>query len=157
MRRLVVYMAGEAVGDLEQDDSGLLEFRYRQEWLGRGGATALSRSLPLQSAGFRGKHARAFFAGILPEEEPRRRIASILGVSERNDFALLERIGGECAGAVSLLPEGIAPPAAGDVRVRELSDNELVKIVTELPDRPLLAGEDGLRLSPGRSCPKRRP
>ena len=99
MRRLVVYMAGEAVGDLEQDDSGLLEFRYRQEWLGRGGATALSRSLPLQSAGFRGKHARAFFAGILPEEEPRRRIASILGVSERNVFALLVRIGGECAGA----------------------------------------------------------
>lgn len=147
MRRLVVYMAGEAVGDLEQDDSGLLEFRYRQEWLGRGEATALSRSLPLQSAAFRGKHARAFFAGILPEEEPRRRIASILGVSERNDFALLERIGGECAGAVSLLPEGVAPPATGDARVRELSDGELLKIVTELPDRPLLAGEDGLRLS----------
>jgi serine/threonine-protein kinase HipA len=147
MRRLVVYLAGEVVGDLEQDDSGLLEFRYRQEWLGREGASALSRSLPLQSASFRGKHARAFFAGILPEEEPRRRIASILGVSERNDFALLERIGGECAGAVSLLPEGVKPPAAGEKRVRELGDDELLKIVTELPDRPLLAGEDGLRLS----------
>ena len=29
MRRLLVYLAGEPVGDLEQDDSGLLEFRYR--------------------------------------------------------------------------------------------------------------------------------
>ena len=29
MRRLVVYLADEPVGDLEQDDSGLLEFRYR--------------------------------------------------------------------------------------------------------------------------------
>ncbi|MDX9792605.1 MAG: HipA N-terminal domain-containing protein [Kiritimatiellia bacterium] len=95
MRRLIVYLAGVAVGDLEQDDSGLLEFRYRPEWLARDGASALSRSLPLQGASFRGKHARAFFAGILPEEEPRRRIASILGVSERNDFALLERIGGK--------------------------------------------------------------
>jgi serine/threonine-protein kinase HipA len=147
VRRLVVYLAGEAVGDLEQDDSGLFEFRYRQGWLERDGASALSRSLPLQSASFRGKHARAFFAGILPEEEPRRRIASILGVSERNDFALLERIGGECAGAVSLLPEGVKPPATGETRVRELGDGELLKIVTELPDRPLLAGEDGLRLS----------
>lgn len=147
MRRLVVYLAGAVVGDLEQDDSGLLKFRYRPEWLARDGASALSRSLPLQGAAFRGKHARAFFAGILPEEEPRRRIASFLGVSERNDFALLERIGGECAGAVCLLPEGVAPPAAGEARVRELSESELLKIVTELPDRPLLAGEDGLRLS----------
>lgn len=28
MRRLLVYLAGEPVGNLEQDDSGLLEFRY---------------------------------------------------------------------------------------------------------------------------------
>jgi serine/threonine-protein kinase HipA len=147
MRRLLVYLAGEPVGNLEQDDSGLLEFRYRQDWLDRAGASALSRSLPLQEAAFRGKYARAFFAGILPEEDPRKRIAAILGVSERNDFALLEQIGGECAGAVSLLPEGVAPPAAGETRLRELSDGELQKIVTELPDRPLLAGEDGLRLS----------
>ncbi len=91
--------------------------------------------------------ARAFFAGILPEEEPRKRLAAILGVSERNDFALLEQIGGECAGAVSLLPEGVAPPAAGGARLRELSDGELQTIVTELPDRLLMEGEDGLRLS----------
>ena len=147
MRRLVVYLAGEPVGDLEQDDSGLLEFRYRRDWLDRAGASALSRSLPLQSDAFRGKFARAFFAGVLPEEEPRKRIAALLGVSERNDFALLEQIGGECAGAVSLLPEGVEPPAAGKTRLRDLSDDELQRIVTELPDRPLLAGEDGLRLS----------
>lgn len=147
MRRLLVYLAGEPVGNLEQDDSGLLGFRYRQEWLDRAGASVLSRSLPLQSEPFRGKYARAFFAGILPEEGPRQRIAAILGVSERNDFALLEQIGGECAGAVSLLPEGVTPPAAGETQLRELSDDELQKIVTELPDRPLMAGEGGLRLS----------
>lgn len=59
----------------------------------------------------------------------------------------MEQIGGECAGAVSLLPEGVEPPAAGETRLRDLSDAELQKIVTELSDRPLLAGEDGLRLS----------
>ena len=94
MKRLIVYLNGERVGTLDEDDSGLLEFRYVPEWTGRSGAIPLSRSLPLQSEPFRGKHARPFFAGILPDEGPRQQIAAILGISERNDFALLERIGG---------------------------------------------------------------
>jgi len=147
MKRLIVYLNGERVGALDEDDSGLLEFRYAQEWTGRSDSMPLSRSLPLQSEPFRGKHARPFFAGILPDEGPRQQIAAILGISERNDFAMLERIGGECAGAVSLLPEGTPPPTVGETRVRELSENELEDIVGELPRRPLMAGREGLRLS----------
>ena len=137
MKRLIVYLNGEPVGILAQDDSGLLGFRYGPEWLNRQDAAPLSRSLPLQRDPFRGRHARPFFAGILPDEGPRQQIAAILGISERNDFALLERIGGECAGAVSLLPEGVPPPASGDKRRRELSEKELDDIITELPRRPL--------------------
>ncbi len=147
MRRLIVHLNGIPAGALEQDNSGLLEFRYRQEWLERADASPLSRSLPLQEAPFSGKQARAFFAGILPDAEPRHRIAAILGISEGNDFAMLERIGGECAGAVSLLQEGVAPPAVGETRLRSLSGEELQKIVAELPARPLMAGEEGVRLS----------
>ena len=147
MRRLMVYLSGEPVGTLHQDDSGLLGFRYAPEWLRRPDAAPLSRSLPLQSEAFRGKRARAFFAGILPDEGPRRQIASILGISERNDFAMLERIGGECAGAVSLLPEGTRPPAAGETRLRQLDEKELQEIIAELPRRPLMAGQEGIRLS----------
>jgi serine/threonine-protein kinase HipA len=147
MKRLIVYLNAERVGTLDQDDSGLLIFLYEEAWLGRADATPLSRALPLQGEPFRGKYARAFFAGILPDEEPRRQIASVLGISERNDFAMLERIGGECAGAVSLLPEDAPPPAAHDDRVRELSDAELADVVAELPHRPLLAGREGVRLS----------
>jgi serine/threonine-protein kinase HipA len=147
MKRLTVYLNGEGVGTLVEDDSGLLEFRYAPEWMGRPDAMPLSRSLPLQSEPFRGKHARPFFAGILPDEGPRQQIAAILGISERNDFAMLERIGGECAGAVSLLPEDVPPPSMGETRVRELSEKELEDIVAELPRRPLMAGREGLRLS----------
>jgi serine/threonine-protein kinase HipA len=147
MKRLIVYLNGERVGTLDEDDSGLLEFRYGQEWTGRQNATPLSRSLPLQREPFRGKHARPFFAGILPDEGPRQQIAAILGISARNDFAMLERIGGDCAGAVSLLPEDAPPPAPGDARTRELSEKELESIVEELPRRPLMAGREGLRLS----------
>jgi serine/threonine-protein kinase HipA len=147
MKRLTVYLNGERVGSLDQDDSGLLEFRYDSEWMARPDALPLSRSLPLQSEPFRGKHARPFFAGILPDEGPRQQIAAILGISERNDFAMLERIGGECAGAVSLLPDQSPPPKLGERRVRELSETELQEIVAELPRRPLMAGLEGLRLS----------
>jgi serine/threonine-protein kinase HipA len=147
MKRLIVYLNGERVGALDEDDSGLLEFRYAPEWTGRSDAVPLSRSLPLQSEPFRGKHARPFFAGILPDEGPRQQIAAILGISERNDFAMLERIGGECAGAVSLLPEDAPAPTVGEARVRELSERELEDIVAELPRRPLMAGREGLRLS----------
>jgi serine/threonine-protein kinase HipA len=45
--------------------------------------------------------ARPFFANLLPEGEIRRLITRRFGVSERNDYALPEKIGGECAGAFS--------------------------------------------------------
>ena len=154
MKRLVVYLNNERVGTLDVNDSGLLEFRYAPEWTSRSDAVPLSRSLPLQSDAFRGKHARPFFAGILPDEGPRRQVARILGISESNDFAMLERIGGECAGAVSLLPEDTPPPAAGSMQVRELSEGELENVIAELPRRPLMAGREGLRLSLAGAQPK---
>ncbi len=154
MKRLVVYLNGERIGDLDEDDSGLLEFRYAPEWTARSDAIPLSRSLPLRAEPFRGKHARPFFAGILPDDRPRQQVAAILGISERNDFAMLEQIGGECAGAVSLLPEDAPAPTVGEARVRELSEKELEDIVEELPRRPLMAGREGLRLSLAGSQPK---
>lgn len=46
------------------------------------------------------------------------RPSGLLGqkVSERNDFALLEGIGGECAGAITFLAPGQALPAANRAR-----------------------------------------
>ncbi|MFO7760274.1 MAG: HipA N-terminal domain-containing protein, partial [Desulfobia sp.] len=120
MNNLIVYLNTERVGSLKQDDSGLLQFSYDQTWLEKPNAMPLSRSLPLQSEVFSGKRTRPFFAGILPEEGPREKIAEILGISSTNDFAMLERIGGECAGAVSLLPEGVAPTDTKNARPREL-------------------------------------
>ena len=146
MSKLVVFLYEERVGELEQDASGLLRFTYAPAWLAKARAIPISKSLPLTSETYEGKRARPFFAGILPEEGPRARIAEILGISERNDFALLERIGGECAGAISLLPEGM-PPLPIENRLRTLDEKDLEVIVKELPRRPLLAGEDGLRLS----------
>lgn len=147
MSRLNVHLYGKCVGGLEQDSSGLVIFRYNSGWLNDPEAIPLSRSLPLQPEPFHGKQARAFFAGILPDKGPREQIAAILGISANNDYAMLERIGGECAGAVSLLPEGASPPPASKRIVRELDERELEQIIAELPRRPLMAGQEGLRLS----------
>ena len=78
----------------------------------------------------------------------RRLIARQFQVSGQNDFALLDHIGGECAGAVTFLEPGQALPAPnqGD-DVQWLSDEEVVAILDELPHRPMLAGKEGLRLS----------
>ena len=146
MSTLTAHLNGMPVGTLEQDASGLLRFTYAPEWLERDDAAPLSKMLPLSPDPYENQHARPFFAGILPEEGPRAAIARILGISEGNDFAMLERIGGECAGAVSLLPEGLQPLHV-ESRTRVLDDEELVSIIHELPRRPLMAGEKGIRLS----------
>ena len=145
MKRLAVYLNEDRVGVLTDGDGPV--FAYDAGWLAGGASYPLSRRLPLQSEPFSGRVVQGFFAGLLPEAEPRDRIASILGISGGNDFAMLERIGGECAGAVSLLPEEMPPPPLGGGRLRWLDESELAAIIEALPQRPLMAGEEGIRLS----------
>jgi serine/threonine-protein kinase HipA len=145
-RTLNVYYDRESVGQLIQDDGGQMTFQYDASWLGRPEPLTLSRSLPLREEPFTQKECRGFFGGILPEGDNRKLIARIFGISDKNDFAMLEQIGGECAGAISFLPEDEAI-SEDDDRYRELADGELAGILRELPRRPLMAGEDGIRLS----------
>ena len=145
-RALDVYLHRDLIGQLVQDDGGEMLFEYAESWLNKPGATPLSQSLPLRKARFRRKECRAFFAGILPEESKREIIARNLGISARNDYAMLERIGGECAGAVTFIAQGEALPER-NYSYRKLSEEDLAAILKELPKRPLLAGEEGIRLS----------
>ena len=145
-RTLDVYLHGELVGHLIQDDNGQMSFEYLESWLAKPGAAALSQSLPLRKERFPAKECRGFFGGILPEESKREIIARNLGISARNDYAMLEQIGGECAGAVTFIPAGQELPKRG-YHYRKLDAKELAGILRELPKRPLLAGEKGIRFS----------
>src|SRR6202451_1435657 len=145
-RTLDVYLHNELTGQLVQDDGGQMAFNYAASWLNKPGATPLSQSLPLRKERFKRNECRAFFAGILPEESKREIIARNLGISARNDYAMLEQIGGECAGAVTFIPAGETLPER-KYGYRPVSSQELAAILKELPKRPLLAGEDGIRLS----------
>ncbi|MDQ3197428.1 MAG: type II toxin-antitoxin system HipA family toxin [Pseudomonadota bacterium] len=150
-RELEVWLFADRIGTLALVE-GRLNFRYAAEWLKQPNAVALSCSLPLQTEPFDDHKTRPFFAGLLPEGRMRRLIAQQFQVSAQNDFALLDHIGGECAGAVTFLAPFLAPgqplllPAAGD-EVEWLSDEDIIAVLDELPRRPMLAGKDGLRLS----------
>lgn len=144
---LGVWLFDQCVGSLSLLE-GRLSFSYASQWLSQSDAMALSVSLPLQSEPFDDRHARPYFAGLLPEGQMRRLIARQFQVSGQNDFALLDHIGGECAGAVTFLPLGLSlPDAPRQEDVQWLSEAEVLRVLDELPRRPMLAGDGGLRLS----------
>jgi serine/threonine-protein kinase HipA len=147
-RALAVWWDGVIVGTLRLDSHGDMMFHYAAEWLDDTSRLPLSISLPKRVEAFKRRATRAFFAGLLPEEAQRRAVASALGISRGNDFRLLEALGGDVAGALSLWPEGQTPPVANPTgKASGLTDDELVELLDTLPKRPLLAGEKGLRLS----------
>jgi len=146
MKTLDVYLHCDLTGYLIQDEHGDMVFDYAPVWLESPKARPLSRSLPLRAGRFSRKECRGFFAGILPEEGKRRLIAKNLGISVQNDFAMLECIGGECAGAITFLRSGQSLPEK-DGEYRALSEDEFADILDQLPKKPLMAGEEGVRLS----------
>jgi serine/threonine-protein kinase HipA len=148
MRTLDIWWDGRLVGQLTQNQHGELGFAYSPEWLDDAEALPLSASLPKRAEPFTRRECRPFFGGLLPEESQRDAAAQALGVSRGNDFALLDRLGGDVAGALQLMPPGETPTApALDHRPTPLDDAGLIRVLDALPVRPLLAGEEGLRLS----------
>jgi serine/threonine-protein kinase HipA len=148
IRSLSAWWDGALVGALRINEHGDLGFAYDRAWLDDPAKPPISQSLPKREEPFNRRETRPFFAGLLPEEAQREAVAKNLGISERNDFRLLEALGGDVAGALTLWPEGEAPPAQPGLSVADpLTDAELVEILDTLPKRPMLAGRDGLRLS----------
>jgi len=146
MKTLHVYFHDELTGALVQTLEGRIEFSYNRDWLESKGVHPLSQSLPLQPETFEERECIGFFGGLLPEEYNREIIARNLGITARNDFAMLREIGGECAGAVSLVePETVLEKA--EHRYASISESELIEILDQLPQRPLLAGRAEVRLS----------
>ncbi len=142
---LDVYLREQKVGQLWLDEKRRFVFQYDAEWIRQKGAVPLSLHLPLRAEIYPDELSRPFFSNLLPEGDIKRVIAQRLQISEGNDFAMLNSIGGECAGAVSLLPSGVTPTVKPGYR--ELNENKLHEIISDLPRRPLMAGMEGMRLS----------
>ncbi|MCY3674106.1 MAG: type II toxin-antitoxin system HipA family toxin [Paracoccaceae bacterium] len=156
---LDVYLNHDFVGSLSRDENGILEFSYSDDYY-KTGKFGISLSLPMDvrfsndfsddffKGKYRGNKVEAFFSGLLPDEGIRKKLARNLGVSEYNSYSLLEAVGGDCAGALSLFPEGIKPlPQDAKVYVEFLDDDKLLQILKKIKKHPLLAGDNSYRLS----------
>ncbi|MCA1490520.1 type II toxin-antitoxin system HipA family toxin [Ensifer sp. NBAIM29] len=149
-RVLNVWWNGRIVGQFTQDRHGDIGFAYAEAWIDDESTLPLSASLPKRPERFSRRECRPFFGGLLPEERQRLVAAQALGVSPANDFALLDRLGGDVAGALQLLPDKQEPIKTGPIADQQptpLDDAGIVRVLDALPTRPLLAGEEGLRLS----------
>lgn len=140
-RQLEVWCFGRRAGVL-LDASAALQFSYDAVWVADG-LPPLSQSLPLDGS-FAPEAPTAYFGGLLPEGTPRHVLARQLGVAEGNVFGLLDALGGDTAGAISVFRPGAerAQEAAGG-RITWLDDAALADLIDELPVRPMHADEDG--------------
>ncbi len=91
------------------------------------GGFAVSRTLPLGTDDFAAEDgiAHRFFANLLPEGGVREHIVRDLKIPN-TDFNLLRAIGGECAGALSILPVERLP--SGECHYRPITDEELANL-----------------------------
>jgi serine/threonine-protein kinase HipA len=144
-----VYLHDDRAGVLERLDGAKLRFTYDPGWLTTAEAP-ISLSLPLGEKPYLDPDCRPFFSGLLPEGEFLRSIARTFHISAENPFTVLQEIGGECAGAVSLAAPDSDPPFASGPPAEWLAKPQLAALLSELPTRPLLSGpedDEGIRLS----------
>ena len=115
------------VGYLWRNLLGYIGFSYDDQWLEQGGF-AISYTLPLRNNDFTPEDgiAHRFFANLLPEGGARDQIVRDLKIVN-TDFDLLRAIGGECAGALSVLPVEQQPSA--EYEYHAISDEELTSMV----------------------------
>ena len=143
-KALLVYLHQRLCGYLHDVGNARIEFIYDDDYL-QNTPIALSNSLPLTQRTFNDQSARAFFSGLLPDDSELDRLARYLKTSKQNTFKLLAQVGGECAGAVSLYDE--APKATPRIQQPVLDESKLEKILISGRNRPMLGGDDKVRLS----------
>ncbi|MEO7133650.1 MAG: type II toxin-antitoxin system HipA family toxin [Vicinamibacterales bacterium] len=153
IKALSVWWDGRVAGTLKLSNTGGMTFIYSPAWIADRTSPPLSISLPKREQRFTERECRPFFSGLLPEEGQRDAAAAALGLSKHNDFALLDALGGEVAGALTLWPDSTPPPSLVAPASVPLTDRGLDELITALPKRPLLAGGE-LRLSLAGAQPK---
>ncbi|RYE80036.1 MAG: hypothetical protein EOO80_04880, partial [Oxalobacteraceae bacterium] len=109
-RRLDIFINQVQLGTL-QEDNDLWTLVYLRQWAERPDSFDLSPALPrsqlLHRDGATLRPVQWYFDNLLPEEKLRELIAADARLRTHEDaFALLEYLGAESAGSLTLLPPG---------------------------------------------------
>ncbi|WP_249225755.1 type II toxin-antitoxin system HipA family toxin [Tardiphaga alba] len=104
---LHVLMGGIEIGSLEQLASGRLRLTYADAWLAdEATQIPLSMSLPLVSQVHEGKTLESYLWNLLPDNaDTLAAWARAYDVSPNSAFALLSKVGEDCAGAVQFVSD----------------------------------------------------
>ena len=94
------------------------------------GARALTASSNGRLSPWNRTFAKNWFDGLLPDDRQRTAAEINYGIARGDTFGLLEAIGWECAGAISVLPEGQRPETGA---YRHLSSDEMWERLDALP------------------------
>lgn len=138
MRRLHIYAGGNMVGWLS-DEGDIWSLTYDDGWRHSADAYDLSPALPRATAnhhdGSTNRPVQWFFENLLPEEDLRDTIAKEANLKGYDAWALLEYLGAESAGSLTLLPPETPVPSSS--KLRPLSKEELSKRISDLPNQTL--------------------
>lgn len=130
------------VGTISVEPTGP-SFTYDRDWGARPGAFPLSLLMPIESVTFDAGVFLPWIMNLLPENH----LATIgqwLGVAPQDALGLLEKMGGDVAGAISFgRPRSVDPPHYRAVE----READLERIIEDLPKRPFLVGEEGISIS----------
>src|SRR5690606_21185504 len=129
----------DPIGTLRSNEYGATEFAYAEPYMSRPDALTLSVSLPLQTDSFDDFATRAYFDNLLQERDTARAdIIAKYQLSNDDIVGILFHLGRDCAGAVSVLPQGSPPakvPGNLNIDYRPYADAELIEIVRALYHR----------------------
>lgn len=143
---LDVWYCEQRVGEIRATNGGDFSFEYHPDWLANRDAFPVSVRLPLRVAAWTGAEAAAWFGNLLPEGTAREAVCGRLGLSVGNDIDLLAAIGGECAGALRVVPKDVPRGADLEDTFEELTPRQLASLL-EGGSAPLLVGGPLVRLS----------
>lgn len=141
--KLPIFADARLVATIEADQNGP-RLQYDEGWPAAEGAFPISLSMPLTTIKHGGDIVVPWLMNLLPEGEPLRAMTHALGVSRDDILGLIAETGRDLAGALSI---GQAPSGRGPNTRRVAGPADLERIITELPAKPFLVGEDGVSMS----------
>jgi serine/threonine-protein kinase HipA len=138
---------GTPVVDVSRTSSDFTSLRltYRSSWIERPAAFPISIRFPLRTEPHEGPEVYGWLMNLLPEGEGLALIGQHLGVSDLDVLGLIDQLGADLPGALTAQRPGLAP--ATSPRVQVWDEAGLAQDIRRLPQRPLLAGDEGVHMS----------
>jgi serine/threonine-protein kinase HipA len=145
-RSLNLWMNGARLGTWSNTPLGD-SLEYSESWLKSEDACPLSLSLPLTAdvPAHIGSKVGNYFENLLPDSSDiRERLAKRFGAASTGAFDLLSKIGGDCVGALEILPAGVSSTGISGVEALPLTPSEVAEVLRATTSAEVL-------------CPKRDP